>query len=560
MANLARRAWALPLWAHAAALAVVLLALLPAMSPTATFTSDEGAYALQVRALQDGSWDYDYKAAPLDPEGTSFPIILSDGSEGHHYPYAKHPAFPLMLLGSVTLFGTALGLHLPGLIGVVGAAVAAWLLAKELGDERLARPAFWVAVSGPLIVSGFVVWAHAPSAALAGFALVGAARIARRGVTPGAAVLTVAAVVGGVFLRSEGLLFAGALAVGLAMTRLTQTGLLRREDGGPVQALVAGALVAVPAALAALADKAWVNAIVVGPYGGETLRGGGSTSFLEGRISGAWHELFQAHYLNPPAGPIVLVALVVAAGLGFLALRRWDPKRSRLLLAGAVGGTGLLLALRFAVHPHEAVTGLVTAWPVALLGILLFRWRGSGPIAAFLGVTVALFVAAILATQYPEAGGLEWGGRFLSPVLVPLAVLAAAGLARALDQVPDADRAYATTLVSALAAVTAVFALATAGSLRAREDRIVDALARHPATVTVTTRPSYPRIAWRADDRLSWMLTDEARMPALLEHLRLAGVAQVNVVVLEDTPVVGDVIDEPAVGDDGMKIVAVRSE
>ena len=30
--------------------------------------------------------------------------------------------------------------------------------------------------------------------------------------------------------------------------------------------------------------------------------------------------------------------------------------------------------------------------------------------------------------------------------------------------------------------------------------------------------------------------------------------------MLEDTPVVGDVIDEPAVGDDGMKIVAVRSE
>ena len=109
------------------------------MSPTATFTSDEGAYALQVRALQDGSWAYDYKAAPSTPRATSFPIILSDGSGGHHYPYVKHPAFPLLLLGSATLFGTALGLHLPGLLGVVGAAVAAWLLAKELG--RPAGPA-----------------------------------------------------------------------------------------------------------------------------------------------------------------------------------------------------------------------------------------------------------------------------------------------------------------------------------------------------------------------------------------------------------------------------------
>ena len=104
--------------------------------------------------------------------------------------------------------------------------------------------------------------------------------------------------------------------------------------------------------------------------------------------------------------------------------------------------------------------------------------------------------------------------------------------------------------------VTAVFALATAGSLRAREDGIVAALERHPATVTVTTRPAYPRIAWRADDRLTWMLTDDARLPTLLEHLRRSGV-DVNVVVPEDTPVSGEVVDEPALRDDGMKMVAI---
>jgi hypothetical protein len=409
-----------------------------------------------------------------------------------------------------------------------------------------------VVAAGPLIVSGIVVWAHAPSAALAGVALVGAARVVRRGLTAGSAALTVAAVVGGVLLRSEGVLFAAALAVGLAVVLL--------KPSGPARALAVGALVAVPAALVSLAEKAWVDSIVVGSLAGEAVRGDGSTSFVQGRISGAWHELFRAHYVDPSAGPLVLVALLVATGLGYLALRRWRTDRSRLLLAAAVAGAGLLLALRFAGHPQEAVTGLVAAWPLALLGVLLFRWKGSGPVAALLGVTVALFGVAILVTQYPEGGGLEWGGRFLSPVLVPLAVLATAGLARALDQVPAEHRSYATALVTGLAAVTAVFALATAGSLRAREDGVVAALERHPATVTVTTRPAYPRIAWRADDRLSWMLTDEGRLPTVLEHLRVLGVDQVNVVVPRNSPVFGDVIDEPALRDDGMKMVVVRDE
>ena len=137
-----------------------------------------------MRALDEGSWAYEYRAAPFDPAGDSFPIILSDKGPGGYYPYIKHPGYPLLLLGTTRVFGEALGLHVPGLLGIVGAAMAAWFLAREL-DARLARPAFWMTVAGPVLVSGYVVWAHAPSAAMAGFALVGAARIARRGITPG---------------------------------------------------------------------------------------------------------------------------------------------------------------------------------------------------------------------------------------------------------------------------------------------------------------------------------------------------------------------------------------
>ena len=245
-----RRLWQAPLWAHVAALGVLLVLLFPLMRPASSFTSDEGAYALQVKALEHGSWAYDYRAAPLDPQGRAFPVILSDGGPSGYYPYVRHPAYPLLLDAATRLVGWTVGLHLVNLLGVLGAAAAAWLLAGEL-DARLRRPAFWLMAGGPVLVNGFIIWAHAPSAALGGFALVGAARVARRGITPALAVGTAAAVVGSVLLRSEGLLLAVALAIVLAAVRLERT---RRPGPG----VAAFGLVAGPAAIAALAERRWI--------------------------------------------------------------------------------------------------------------------------------------------------------------------------------------------------------------------------------------------------------------------------------------------------------------
>ena len=257
----------------------------------------------------------------------------------------------------------------------------------------------------------------------------------------------------------------------------------------------------------------------------------------------------------------MLLALVVAAAwatwpcaagatasrLLLAARRRWrrrppgPPLRRPPPRAGHRAGDGL--AARPARPPARSAGG------------------GPAPIAGLLGLTDRPVRGRRPGHPVPEGGGLEWGGRFLSPILVPIAVLAAAGLARALDSVPaEADRRYATALLAALGVVTAVFALATAGSLRAREDGIVAALDRHPATVTVTTRPAYPRIAWRADDRLTWMLTDDARLPTLLEHLA-PGRASTSTSSCRRTPrSFGEVVDEPALRDDGMKMVSIRAE
>lgn len=549
-----RRAWAAPLWAHAAVLSLLVLVLFPVMRPTSSFTSDEGAYALQVASLDAGAWEYDYRAAPYDPEGRSFPVVLSDGGPSGRYTYVKHPAYPLLLQATSKVVGRTLGLHLFNLLGAVGAAVAAWLLAGEL-DPRLRRPAFWLAAGGPVLVNGFLIWAHAPSAALAGLALAAGARIAQRGVTRWTAVALVSTVAAGAFLRSEGVLLAGALTVSLAAVQFVRT---RR----PVDAIATFALVAVPGLVVAVVERWWISSIVGGRYAGVAGQGSAtSSSFLEGRVRGAWHVLFQGHFIDAGAGPLVLAALAVGAAGGVLAFRR-----SGRGLPVVVAVVLALLAARFAAHPHDPVTGLLSAWPLAALGLVLYRWRDAPPVAWLLGGTVALFGLATLATQYPEGGGLEWGGRYLSPALVPLAVLAAAGLARAVAglTLPD-QRRRAVALLAALGVGAALFSVGTAGALRAREDRIIAAVERHPSPVMVTTRPALPRVSWRAAGDLSWMVTDAGGIAPLLQSLRSAGVEAVTVVAGADVPVsdlaaygVAEAQREPALADDGLRLIVLR--
>lgn len=544
-----------PLPAHVAALAVVLVALFPLMHPDSAFTSDEGAYALQTKALEEGSWAYEYKAASLDPDGRAFPVILSERGPSGYYPYVKHPAYPLLLRAATGLVGPTVGLHLLALLGVIGTAAAAWLLATEL-EPRFSRTAFWLAASGPVLANGFVNWAHAPSAALAGLAIVGAARVLRTGgLFSWAAAGTAAALVGGVLLRSEGLLFAAALGIAMAIT-------LYRRDRRAIAALVLPALVVGPAVAAAVAERQWISLIVGRSYEAVAGQGSASTSFLAGRRTGAWHELMQAHFIDPAAAVPVMLALIVLGSLGFVALRSWSSRSTVMVAAGSAVAV-VLLFLRFAAHRYDPVTGLLPAWPLVVLGLLLFKRKGASPVAQMLAGTAVLFTGAVLATQYPEGGGVEWGGRFLSPAIVAFAVLAATGLVRALDAAPSVDRPRVVAALVAVAVATAALSLATVGTLRARQDGVIAALARHQSPVTVTTHRALPRLAWRADDRLTWMLTDDAGLASLMSALRARGVAEVTVVghklprsALSAYPVLTEE-HEPALRKDGIEMFEV---
>ena len=214
----ARRAWRVPLWVHALAYAVVLVVLVPLMKPDASFSNDEGAYATQAGALREGRWAYPYEAVSADPELRYFPIIVSTRRDATTdvLTYPAHPAYPRGLAVLTEVVGETGGLHIPALVGVWLAAIAAWFVAEELAPGS-GRIAFWLVATGPLLVNAYVIWAHAPSAAIAGFTALAALRTLRLGpsVPRLAAVATGAAA--GVLLRSEAVLFAGAMAVVLLL-------------------------------------------------------------------------------------------------------------------------------------------------------------------------------------------------------------------------------------------------------------------------------------------------------------------------------------------------------
>ena len=62
-----------------------------------SFSSDEGAYALQALALGEDRWDIDdpFLDESTDPPATAFPNFVVQ--DGRVYPYVQHPAWPRLL-------------------------------------------------------------------------------------------------------------------------------------------------------------------------------------------------------------------------------------------------------------------------------------------------------------------------------------------------------------------------------------------------------------------------------------------------------------------------------
>jgi hypothetical protein len=484
------RAPALQAWLAAVVIVGAYLACGHLLAQTREFWSPDSAVRfVQTESLRRAGFRdvaVPYPAGALDPEGRYFPAgpwfhFMRDGK--HYLSYL--PYFPA---ASAVLYG-ALGY--PGLVvlPMLSGLLAAWVTYRVL---RALAPAFalWgaaaLALGTPLIIYSGVFWDHSLTVALAAgaFALA-VCELVRAGSPRIGLLLAAGALIGlGTWLRNEMYLLiaaavlawlaaargfrikgAVAIAVGAGATTGGQWLLNIRLYGSPLgykgQGLVAGRV----------SDAA------------TAAGGGGMLAWIDDKLGNLYYQVFSPDFyaFNPQAVRIGLLiggAMLTAGLLMRVGVRR----ESRLLIA--VGGLAAVATIVLTVSGRASVSGLLISVPfvvLVLLGSASTSWE------RFLWAATALFSGAVVVTG--THGGLQWGPRYLLPVLPPLVWLAAGALDRARASRP----AVWPVMKAAAAALLAVSALVQVAGVEfvefsmARNGRVNQALRAGSGDAVVTS-------------------------------------------------------------------------
>jgi hypothetical protein len=540
---LLRRAWDAPVWAHLAALGIVLLALVPLVGTGSSLSADEGAAIVQARSLARGDgWIVEHPVPEVDPTGAHYPLELTEQGSKGRAPFAKHPAYALLLAGADRVGGTA-AMVLLSLGGTLAAAALAAALARRV-DPSLSRPTVWVVgLASPLLFDGFLVIAHTLGAAAATAAVLCAViAVERRKLVLALGVIPCIGLA--VLFRNEAVFFALGLATAAGVIAIS----LRARARLTALAVAAGSVTA--AAGAHFGERLWIRRLVgpiVAPIvtvtGNTTAsNSGGGGGVLNGRIRAFLLTWLRPGYTGPKQLTLALTVMVITVALGAYAVRRHPGDRRVIVALCSVAAVAAVVAL--VTKPTNIVPGLLVAFPLMLAGLLLIRRAQLQTTAAQIGaVTFAVFAFAVLATQYTKGGSGEWGGRYFAlglPVLVPVLLLALRDAGRALA---PSTRRYA---AASLATVTVVMAIMGIASLtnghRFTADLMADVgRAGHQAAadrpIMITTSPAIPRFAWKTFEDQRWLLTTPEAIDGLLQRLRAAGIERAVLVTNGNDPV-----------------------
>jgi hypothetical protein len=445
--SLAARIWSLPLWAHAAALAFVLLALLPYIGTGGIVNSDEGAAIIQAQQLERGDgWITPYAFSRIDPRQLAFPLEQTNAGKGGVAAYAKHPAYPL-LLAIVDRVGGVDSMFVLSILGTAVAALFAGLLAMRF-SPTIARPSLWfVGVGSPLLFDSYQVIAHTLAAALAAVAVLATLRaVDRRGGLSFA--LVIACVAAAVVLRTEALFFAFALAVvTFAMAWARRSVFLSSLGAG-----ILGAAVVVRVVEERVISRLLGAPTIVGKMNAVATHG-----FFKDRIDAIRATLLSPSYDATWVGTRVVIAVAIVLIVGALVARA-RPRESFGITSIAVVVTALSVLLMMLAP--RLVPGLVIACPLVIAGLAVARrdlLDEQTPRVLF--ATFGIFSIAVLATEYNVGGGVEWGGRYFAlglPLACPIALEALRMAGRRLDRFPRRAAAIALVLVTAASSVLAV--------------------------------------------------------------------------------------------------------
>lgn len=497
--------WARP-GVLATGLAFVLGAALLVSERSTGFTVDEGSYAIQAEAVDRGSWAIDWPFREVDADARHFPYHGGSVSESEEFAYVSHPAWPAALSLARNVGGEQVGLRLLSLASVVGSAVVGFHLARALGGRDAGPWGFLLVLATPVVANGFMIWAHAASTACAGLVALAGVRLAQGATARTWVPVLAVGVVAGVLLRSEGLLFAAATCLALALFACFGRRAFRTSLA--VATVGAGSV-----AVAALAfERAWTADILGEEVGsGVSSRASGSGSWIGGRLSGIGTSVFEGALFSGAAGLVSVVALgaVGVAVVGLLRPGRGVRPEAALAVAAAAS------CVRLAVGLDDPIPGLLTAAPLLLLAVVPLvrpsvpagqeepgREHTSGQ--RFAAVLVGCFAVAVWATQYDDGGGVQWGGRYLSPLLVPGAALAASALQQEGLRSIAARRAVVT-----LAVVAAIGGVVITDQVRRDNASAVALVADTGQDVVLVEGPHLARLDWATWPERAWLATDD---------------------------------------------------
>lgn len=542
---LVARLWRLPLVVHAGVLALVLVGLLAWVGVATSSTSDEGLAIVQARSLASGhGWIVDHPLPSVDPAGAYYPLEKADRGPNGFAPLAKHPLYPLLLAAADRLGGVD-AMVLLSLAGVVVAAGLSGVLAARL-DPNLARPSLWVVgLASPLTHDGFLVLAHTLAAALAvGAVLVALTAFERRSVRMAFAIAPLVA--GAVLLRSSGPFLALGLVAAAAVLWTRRSRLPAAERARGAVALAVAGAAAGSLIVATLAEQAWTGAILGRGVAAVHVPASGGNVFRD-RVDG-----FLQTWLTPSYDRVAPVVLGLLVATGALVVGAWWARRGNrghrlVLLAALVAPAGAVVAL--AAGPGNRVPGLLIAFPVLAVGLLLLGRADLRTTAATTAVTVSAVVAVgVIATQYKVGGGIEWGGRYFAlalPIAVP--VVLAALRRRSRDVAPAVRKAAIASLVVCSVAMTTMALTSLHESTQAKERLVasIDRTARATGSsrpVVVTTAFSVSALAWPSLDRAAWLHSRPSELPDLVRRLEASGIRRFVLVTpdaAQDEAVVG---------------------
>jgi len=375
-----------------------------------------------------------YPAASLDPAGRYFPAGgWFHFERGGRFYLAYLPYFAMAAAPFYRLLGPAGLLLIPAAAGLAAVWITYGVLRRRAPGMAWAG-ALALGAGTPLVIYGAQFWDHAPTVALSAGALALAVGEIDRdpAARPGRLALAGALLGLGFWIRTEAYL----LAIATALAWLSASTPPRTRG---VLALVSG--LALPAGVLWALNTAFYGS----PFGwkGHDLvatRVGSAVQAVSGHTPAVWagEKLGNAYYVLASPDFFAFSPWAVAAGCGLAAalvvsgllLRIGVARRSA--SATAAGGLCAIAVGGLIFSGRTVVSGLLPAAPLVILALLpggASRWE------RFLWVTSALFSAAVIATG--THGGLQWGPRYLLPILPALVWLAAAAVARARDAAPQ---------------------------------------------------------------------------------------------------------------------------